>query len=101
MGIKTEDMYSAIPPKEITAGVDWMKILDDFDPSELDQKYIDECARRNPYETCYKWDVPSRPVEDRINELKSCASFYRKDLKRWADRIENEGRTSSLYKIYV
>ena len=97
MGIKTEDMYSAIPPKEITAGVDWMKILDDFDPSELDQKYIDECARRNPYETCYKWDVPRRPVEDRINELRSCASFYRKDLKRWADRIENEGLTSSLY----
>ena len=34
MGIKTEDMYSAIPPKKMTAGVDWMKILDDFDPSE-------------------------------------------------------------------
>ena len=97
MGIKTEDMYSAIPPKEMTAGIDWLKILDDFDPSELDQKYIDECARRNPYETCYKWDVPSRPVEDRMKDLKSRASFHRKDLKHWADCIETEGLTPSLY----
>ncbi len=97
MGIKTEDMYRAVPPKEITAGIDWIKILDEFEPSRLNQKYIDECARRNPYETCYKWDEPSRPVEDRMDDLKACMSYYRKDLQRWAERIENEGLTPSLY----
>ena len=53
MGIKTEDMVRGLPGKEITADVDWLGILDSFDPSKLEERYINECARRNPYETCY------------------------------------------------
>ena len=51
MGIKTEDMVKGLPGKEITAGVDWLGILDSFDPSRLEEKYINECARRNSYDT--------------------------------------------------
>lgn len=32
MGIKTEQMVDYLPPKEITEGVDWLGILDSFDP---------------------------------------------------------------------
>ena len=33
VGIKTEDFVKNMPPKKITAGVNWLKILDDFNPS--------------------------------------------------------------------
>ena len=53
MGIKTEDMYKNLPPKVITEGVDWLGILDAFDPTKLEDRFINECARRNPYDTGY------------------------------------------------
>ena len=65
MGIKTEDMYKNLPPKEITEGVDWLGILDAFDPTKLEDRFINECARRNPYDTDYKSDPPM-PVEERL-----------------------------------
>ena len=65
MGIKTEDFVS-IPPKTMTEGVNWLGIFDSFDPTVLDEKYINECARRNPFETCYKWETPSEPIEERL-----------------------------------
>ena len=40
MGIKTEDMVKNLPPKELTTGVDWLGILDSFDPTILDERYI-------------------------------------------------------------
>ena len=63
MGIKTEDFVKNIPPKEVTEGVDWMGILDSFDPTLLDDKYINECARRNPYVTCYRWEEDGQAPE--------------------------------------
>ena len=66
MGVKTEDFVRNIPPKEVTEGIDWLEILDSFDPKTLEEKYINECARRNPYDTCYRWDTPLRPVEERM-----------------------------------
>lgn len=42
MGIKTEDFVKNLPPKEITAGVDWLGILDGFDPTVLSDRYINE-----------------------------------------------------------
>ena len=65
MGIKTADMVKGLPGKEITADVDWLGILDSFEPSQLEEKYINECARRNSYDTCYRWDTPPRPIEER------------------------------------
>ena len=40
MGIKTEDMVKNLPPKEVTEGVDWMGILDSFDPAALSEHYL-------------------------------------------------------------
>ena len=37
MGIKTADMVKGLPGKEITADVDWLGILDSFDPSQLEK----------------------------------------------------------------
>ena len=81
MGIKTEDFVPNMPGKEMTEGVDWLGILDGFDPSGLEQKYLDECARRDPYSTCYKWDTPTRPVEDRQQHL--LFGHERRRLELW------------------
>lgn len=98
MGIKTEQMVEYLPPKEITEGVDWIGILDRFDPKQLDQKYVNECARRNPYDTCYKWDTPVRPVEERLKSSETYAKFDRQRLEEWVGRIESEGLTALTYK---
>lgn len=78
MGIKTEDFVPGFPPKEMTEGVDWLGILDVFDPSALDEKYLNECARRNPYETCYKSEPPFRSVGERLRLAKFCVGSYRR-----------------------
>ena len=98
MGIKTEDMVSYLPPKEITEGVDWLGILDSFDPSILYQRYIDECARRNPYDTCYRWDTPARPVAERLEHSDHFVKFRRRDLEDCVKRIETEGLSAVAYR---
>lgn len=102
MGIKTEDFVKNLPPKEITEGIDWLGILDSFDPTVLDEKYINECARRNPYDTCYKWEkdgLAPMPVEGRLEHSKSGLKFDRRDLEGYVKRISDEGLTPSLYKL--
>ena len=90
MGIKTEEFVPGLPPKEPTAGVDWLGILDAFDPSLLEQKYLDECARRNPYETCYPYDDPPyRPVEERLQHAEFCVGSYRRNLEACVRRIQD------------
>ena len=98
MGIKTEDMVKNLPPKEMTEGVDWIGILDSFDPAALSEHYLNECARRNPYYTCYGWDTPAMPVEERIQHSEYHARFDRQDLEMYVERIKTEGLTPSLYK---
>ena len=98
VGIKTEDFVKNMPPKKITAGVDWLKILDDFNPSIIAQRFLDECARRNPYETCYRWDTPYSPVEERFKHAQFCEKQYRKDLILCVERIEKEGLNELTYK---
>ena len=99
MGIKTEDFCKNIPPKEMTEGVDWLRILDDFDPASLEQRYLNECARRNPYETCYGSETPNSPVEERLHHAEFCVRSYRKDLEDCASRIEWEGLSPLTYKL--
>ena len=96
MGIKTEDFVPLLPGKEITEGVDWLGILDAFDPSGLEQKYVDECARRDPCNTCYRWDTPARPVEERQQHL--LFGFERRRLEECVRRIQNEGLTPVGYR---
>ncbi len=94
MGIKTEDFAKNIPPKEMTGGIDWIGILDSFDPAVLEDKYINECARRNPFETNYNWEedgIAPEPIEDRLSSSQAFASFERRDLESCVKRIEKEG----------
>lgn len=98
MGIKTEDFCKNIPPKELTLGIEWLRIFDDFDPAVLEQKYLNECARRYPYETCYKFETPHRPVADRLEESELSEKSYRRVLANCVSRIENEGLTPLTYK---
>ena len=102
MGIKTEDMCKGIPPKEPTPNIDWLRILDDFDPSTLNDRFLNECARRNPNDTCYRWSddgLPSMPIEERLKHSKSGLEFDRRDLARCSDRINEEGLTTTNYKL--
>ena len=98
MGIKTEDFCKNIPPKEMTAGVDWLRILDDFDPAALEERFLNECARRNPYETCYKSETPHSPVEERLRHAEFCVRSYRQNLVNCVNRIKKEGLTPLTYK---
>ena len=98
MGIKTEDFCKDIPPKEVTSDVDWLRILDEFDPNTLEQKYLNECARRNPYETCYRFDTPHSPVMERRKHAEFCDQISRRDLEFSVKRIETEGLTALTYK---
>lgn len=98
MGIKTEDMVKGLPPKEMTSGVNWLDILDSFDPSLLDEKYINECARRNPYDTGYRWDTPVIPLKERLKHSAAGLRFDRQSLEEYALRIDEEGLNASLYK---
>lgn len=101
MGIKTEDFVKNIPSKELTENIDWHGILDAFDPTALDDRFLNECARRNPYVSAYKWEeeglVPE-PIEKRMDLLKSSMSYTRRELEDYVSRINTEGLTPSLYK---
>ena len=99
MGIKTEDFVRNIPPKEMTEDIDWLGILDSFDPTVLQEKYINECARRNPYYTCYRWDTPSEPIEERLRHSEWAVKNHRQELTACIARIKKEGLSPLTYKL--
>ncbi len=98
MGIKTSDMIHNLPPKEITEGVDWLGILDSFNPKLLDDRFLNECARRNQYNTCYRWDTPSLPMEERIEHSEFYMKYSLDELAACVKRIQSEGLTKTTYK---
>lgn len=101
MGIKTEDFINNLPPKEITYGINWLDILESFEPKLLEDKYICECARRNPYVTCYKWEeegLPSKPIQERLESSELFLDYTRRDLEACAARIESEGLNPANYR---
>ncbi len=103
MGIHTSDFIPNLPPKdlnslteaEIAVGFDWLGILDSFDPSQLEPRFLNECARRNPYYTCYDRDVdgiPHSPVEERLSYFEPCyRDMYRRELSDLANYIKEHG----------
>ena len=99
MGIKTEYFVKNIPPKEVTEGIDWLEMLDSFDPKTLEEKYINECARRNPYDTCHRWDTPPMPIEGRLRHSEWAVKNERQELERCVARIEEEGLSPLTYKL--
>ena len=88
-----------LPGKEMMTGADWIKILDPFDPTVLEEKYINECARRNPYDTCYRWDTPPRPIEERVRHSQWAVKNERQELEGCVRRIEEEGLSPLTYKL--
>lgn len=49
MAYSNEKIIQGYPGKEPVKGVKWFEILDSFNPKTLDQKYLDDFARRNQY----------------------------------------------------
>lgn len=98
MGIKTELFAKNIPPKTPSEGIDWLGILDAFDPTTLDDKYS---ARRNPYVTCYKWaedGLAPEPIEEQVKSSRAYLDFARQELENCVERINNEDLTPTAYK---
>ena len=93
MSVSTDKLIpSVLPSKEEQAGVDFVKILDDFDPSVLSKDVLDVFAARNPIVTnfgseiqYYRYEgvvsvVPDYPVEMRVNAGRRGARYDREDL---------------------
>ena len=113
MEIKTSDFIPNLPPKdfnslseaEVAADFDWLRILDSFDPSQLEQRYLNECARLNPCYTCYGCEadgIPHSPVASRLRYLESAVEssldngYNHRVLKNCIKLIEREGLNVSI-----
>lgn len=87
----TEKIVPTIPAKDAWEKIeDWddipdiIRILDEFDPSELNEADQREFASRNPYETDYyrdEYDTPVQPIEHRLRMAEWCADRDRKELE--------------------
>ena len=113
MGIKTSDFIPNLPPKDFkslteaeiskfSVAVNWLDILDSFNPALIEPRFLNECARRNPYDTCYRWEengTPHSPVEERLRNLKIDVDdgYDRRLLKDCIELIEREGLTRINY----
>ncbi len=99
MAIRTEKFVNNLPPREVTEGVDWLGILDGFDPSELEDIYLEECASRNIFSTEYGLEVPVNPIEKRLERAQWYVDVCRKNLQEVIDRIRKEGLSEKLYTM--
>ena len=84
MAYSNEKIIQGYPGKEPIKGVKWFEVLDGFDPKTLEQKYLDDFARRNQYLTCYGWEkdgLPNSPVAERLNSMKTYIGFRRRELE--------------------
>ena len=93
MAYSNEKIITGYPGKDPVKGVNWLEILDAFDPKRIEQKYLDEFARRNQYETCYGWEkdgIPHSPVAERLDSMRTYFGFRRKELEQAVERYESE-----------
>lgn len=109
MAIATEKFVPNLPPRELSEVLDerlyskaisWLSILNSFDPSTLDPKYLTECVRRNPYASgeMDSDGTPPTPVSERIERANGDFSFTFRELEKCAKRIESEGLNTVTYK---
>ena len=95
MSYSTEKLIPGLlPPKEETEGVDFLAILDSFDPSVLSEEQLNALAHRNPYHTGksvenefyllggQQYPVPSEPVEGRLRSAKYSMNYDRGELEK-------------------
>ena len=93
MAYSNELIVPGYPGKEPVEGVDWFKVLDGFDPKTIEQKYLNDYARRCSYETCYGWEddgLPYSPVAERLDSMKKYCGFRRRELEEAVKRYEEE-----------
>ena len=95
MAVSTDKLIPGVlPPKDEQEGIDFMHILDAFDPSALSDKVLDAFAARDPYVTAYgsetgyyyyegvTEEVPDIPAESRLNTGRSVMRFDREELQK-------------------
>lgn len=93
MSVSTDKLIPGVlPPKEPQPDVDFIRILDNFDPSILSWEVLDVFASRNPYLTAYGSEVveyeyegtvrhiPDVPAESRLNSARVHMTFDRENL---------------------
>ena len=93
MSVSTDKMIPGVlPPKEEQSGIDFVKILDDFDPSGLSKEVLDVFAARNPFVTAYGQEnpsywykgevriIPDEPAEKRLSYGRRSAEYDREEL---------------------
>ena len=93
MAVSTDKLIPGVlPPKEEQGGTDFLRILDDFDPSALSEDVLRVFASRNPFETAYGWEtayyqyegltyeLPCEPAQFRLSIAKRSMESDRDDL---------------------
>lgn len=89
--IATEKIVSSIPQKDgwqdeqIIRKLDFISIVDEFDPSKLSQEGCEEFMRRNPWITGYgaTQDDLVEPIERRLSLAKSIEHYEHMDLEKY------------------
>ena len=102
MAYSNEKIVPNYPGKEPVKGVDWFGILDAFNPKTLEQKYLNDFARRNQYHTCYGWEndgLPHSPVAERLKSMKTYLGFRRRELETAVERYEKECAEDADFRI--
>jgi len=95
MAVSTDKLIpDVLPPKDEQEGIDFIHILDAFDPSALSDKVLNAFASRDPYVTAYgsetgyyyyegvTEEVPDIPAESRLNTGRSVMRFDREELQK-------------------
>ncbi len=102
MGISTDKLIPGVlPPKEEQMGIDFVQILDTFDPSDLTKEVLDVLARRDPFVTAYGSEamyyeyegltslVPDIPSQERLRMGRIVMESDRDELISWEGKYRD------------
>ena len=95
MAYSTEKLIPGLlPPKEETDDVNFLAVLDSFDPATLSEEQLNALAYRNPYHTGksvenefyllggVQYPIPSEPVEGRLRSAEYMMNYDRSELEK-------------------
>lgn len=99
MAVSTDKLIPGVlPPRDEQEGIDFLQILDDFDPSTLSSEVLEAFASRDPYVTAYGSEmsyykaegvsrvVPDIPAESRLSAGQSDVKWDREQLMERIDK---------------
>ena len=92
MSYSTKQMVPGFPGKEPVKGVDWLGIVERFDPASLEPRFMNEFIKRDPYSTCYKWEeqgLPYSPVDERMRHLRFNEMLEQAELEHAVEGYNN------------